>query len=781
MATLQKRRNGRRNNQDETPNKLKKKSSKVTEQIVATQDETPVSNVVVPVDFEEKIKPINNGISSSPPSPQNEQASSPAVTPSKKNNTPKKRKVSKPPPVEEVTLEDKSETISLDQTVIEQPVLSIKKEKGSSIRKRNRILPQRGKKINSDTQLPQTPLQTTTQLQNEIPQERPPPPSSQPQLEIQKPQKTRGHSTQKRKVKAPVFTVSVVTEKEDQKPTSNAVPIISPEEASTSTPRVAIKEEPKEINEITSQKRPPRIVVKPKRKRIIKSKETISSDDEDLDEEPVIPNNIMKAQTISESSGSLNSQSKLSKKRGNANGTVTNKDAAVKTRITRQRTKTTNKGKTGRGRRKLIRLDDDDIERDISKFSDAETIKNETDEKLDQLINHISDNRQTVESGEQEREQAAVVNLPFGGRLTTEEADTSKTRPDNYDKVRFENAKNKAEAAMQPRQEITFDIEDQPQIFADATPKIRSIRFGDWEMDTWYVAPYPEEYSWYPTLYICEYCLKYMKSKYIADRHKMKCPMKHPPGDEIYRDGQISIFEVDGRKNTIYCQNLCLLAKMFLDHKTLYYDVEPFLFYVMTEINDMGCHFVGYFSKEKRSPLNYNVSCILTLPIHQRKGYGNLLIEFSYLLTKRENKTGSPEKPLSDLGLLSYRYYWRNVLFEVLNNSPDALKLSRATSMTVNDIIATLQINNMLVRDEENGTYRIVVDKDLIKNHLDKVTAKGYPRIKSENLRWTPFILTRVLRRVQDLENEKSLDMQEQQNPIDRINKSFDENMDADD
>ncbi|CAI2175366.1 3378_t:CDS:2 [Funneliformis geosporum] len=337
---------------------------------------------------------------------------------------------------------------------------------------------------------------------------------------------------------------------------------------------------------------------------------------------------------------------------------------------------------------------------------------------------------------------------------------------------------------MQPRQEITFDIEDQPQIFADATPKIRSIRFGDWEMDTWYVAPYPEEYSWYPTLYICEYCLKYMKSKYIADRHKMKCPMKHPPGDEIYRDGQISIFEVDGRKNTIYCQNLCLLAKMFLDHKTLYYDVEPFLFYVMTEINDMGCHFVGYFSKEKRSPLNYNVSCILTLPIHQRKGYGNLLIEFSYLLTKRENKTGSPEKPLSDLGLLSYRYYWRNVLFEVLNNSPDALsieELSRVTSMTVNDIIATLQINNMLVRDEENGTYRIVVDKDLIKNHLDKVTSKGYPRIKSENLRWTPFILTRVLRRVQDLENERSLDMHEQQNPIDHINKSLDENMDADD
>ena len=73
--------------------------------------------------------------------------------------------------------------------------------------------------------------------------------------------------------------------------------------------------------------------------------------------------------------------------------------------------------------------------------------------------------------------------------------------------------------------------------------------------------------------------------------------MKHPPGDEIYRDGALSVFEVDGRKNKIYCQNLCLLAKMFLDHKTLYYDVEPFLFYVLTESDSHGCHFVGYFSK----------------------------------------------------------------------------------------------------------------------------------------------------------------------------------------
>lgn len=46
-----------------------------------------------------------------------------------------------------------------------------------------------------------------------------------------------------------------------------------------------------------------------------------------------------------------------------------------------------------------------------------------------------------------------------------------------------------------------------------------------------------------------------------------------------------------------YAQNLCLLAKLFLDHKTLYYDTDPFLFYVMTEYDSYGFHIIGYFSK----------------------------------------------------------------------------------------------------------------------------------------------------------------------------------------
>ena len=53
----------------------------------------------------------------------------------------------------------------------------------------------------------------------------------------------------------------------------------------------------------------------------------------------------------------------------------------------------------------------------------------------------------------------------------------------------------------------------------------------------------------------------------------------------VERKGSLSIYEVDGLNYKLYCQNLCLLAKLFLDHKTLYFDVEPFIFYILCEVD----------------------------------------------------------------------------------------------------------------------------------------------------------------------------------------------------
>lgn len=340
-------------------------------------------------------------------------------------------------------------------------------------------------------------------------------------------------------------------------------------------------------------------------------------------------------------------------------------------------------------------------------------------------------------------------NKPYGGILTEAEADTSKTYPMADDRKYFEIARLKAEeewkqkqAALSAGQEPT-----KPQKHAVAASKIRCINFGGHEIDTWHAAPYPEEYSKNKVLYLCEFCLKYMPSDYVAWRHKLKCEAKHPPGDEIYRDGKYSFFEVDGRKNPVYCQNLCLLAKLFLGSKTLYYDVEPFLFYVMAETDDHGCHFVGYFSKEKRPSSQNNVSCILVLPIHMRKGYGQYLIEFSYLLTRVERKTGSPEKPLSDMGLVSYRKYWRLVLCQELLNEKGPISISaisERTGMTPDDIVSALEGLRALVRDPITKKYALRLDYAYFKEYIAKNSANDNPKIKPEKLQWVPYVMGRL-------------------------------------
>ncbi|RDW94429.1 histone acetyltransferase-1 [Coleophoma crateriformis] len=345
---------------------------------------------------------------------------------------------------------------------------------------------------------------------------------------------------------------------------------------------------------------------------------------------------------------------------------------------------------------------------------------------------------------------------PYGGILADTEAETTNTLPKPENRKYFDEARQKSEAEWQANvtaaaaTAVAVGMKRARKVSGPAS-QIEYIEFGANQIDIWYAAPYPEEYSRNKALFICEFCLKYMESPMVAWRHKTKCPWKQPPGDEIYREGKISMFEVDGRKNPLYCQNLCLLAKLFLGSKTLYYDVEPFLFYVMTEYDDHGYHFVGYFSKEKRASSLNNVSCILVLPIHQRKGYGHLLIDFSYLLTRHERKTGSPEKPLSDMGLVSYRNYWRLIMSYYLgrlnpgDSVPSIQKMADETGMTPDDIVSALEALGAVIRDPLTGTYAIKLKSErydqVVRQHEAK--ARHYAKLNPRSLTWTPFIMGR--------------------------------------
>ncbi|KAG1078037.1 hypothetical protein G6F42_024464 [Rhizopus arrhizus] len=102
---------------------------------------------------------------------------------------------------------------------------------------------------------------------------------------------------------------------------------------------------------------------------------------------------------------------------------------------------------------------------------------------------------------------------------------------------------------------------------------MNKIQMGEHEVETWYFSPYPKEYAYCDTLYICEFCLLYYESHKRLERHRTRCQLQHPPGNEIYRKDDISFFEIDGRKQKTWCRNLCLLSKLFLDHKMLYYDL----------------------------------------------------------------------------------------------------------------------------------------------------------------------------------------------------------------
>ncbi|KAI8137396.1 acyl-CoA N-acyltransferase [Fennellomyces sp. T-0311] len=218
---------------------------------------------------------------------------------------------------------------------------------------------------------------------------------------------------------------------------------------------------------------------------------------------------------------------------------------------------------------------------------------------------------------------------------------------------------------------------------------VEKIVYGRYQIGTWYYAPYPSEYGEkVDELFICEHCLKYTVQDAQMRAHKaskrdpvagmLHCKKRKPPGQVIYQQGNIKIYEIDGREHKLYCQNLCLMSKLFLETKTLYYDVEGFKFYVLTEQDRTLDLFVGYFSKEKISYDNYNLACIMVLPPQQRKGYGRLLIELSYELSRHEGVIGSPEKPLSTLGALGYRSYWASSLIANLRD----FRGSRASSET---------------------------------------------------------------------------------------------------
>ena len=71
----------------------------------------------------------------------------------------------------------------------------------------------------------------------------------------------------------------------------------------------------------------------------------------------------------------------------------------------------------------------------------------------------------------------------------------------------------------------------------------------------------------------------------------------------------------------------------------------------------------------------------------------------SYELSRREAKVGTPERPLSDLGQVSYRSYWSRVVLGVLHQHKGSISvkdISAKTPIREADIVSALTSLNLL-------------------------------------------------------------------------------------
>lgn len=124
-----------------------------------------------------------------------------------------------------------------------------------------------------------------------------------------------------------------------------------------------------------------------------------------------------------------------------------------------------------------------------------------------------------------------------------------------------------------------------------------------------------------------------------------------------------------------------------------------------------------------------------------------LLICFAgYLLSKEEGQPGTPEKPLSDLGRVSYHAYWRSVILEYLSEHRDKPftfdDIAHTTGMHMNDIALTFQLLGFVryIPNEDNVKLGLCIDWSRVDSHVKKVRSRPRLEIDPECLRWTPLL-----------------------------------------
>ena len=262
-----------------------------------------------------------------------------------------------------------------------------------------------------------------------------------------------------------------------------------------------------------------------------------------------------------------------------------------------------------------------------------------------------------------------------------------------------------------------------------------------------------------------------------------------PSGRLVYDDTKrgVAVWEVDGGgsdADVLYCQCLCLLSKLFIQHKTVYYDVNPFLFYILTlaaapsaddddegdSAGSGGERLAAYFSKEKTTTEQNNLACIVTLPHMQQKGYGRFLIQLSYQLTLHAARTygrrptGGPERPLSELAVISYTSYWCDEVSRMLAGGRVGSfvllrDMAHSTAIERSDLMSALQALQVECSERE-GEMGVRVSRDVRQRMVRRVEEEEAKRVERGDIEFNADCLR--LDEQQQQQAEEMLEMAEE-------------------
>lgn len=285
-------------------------------------------------------------------------------------------------------------------------------------------------------------------------------------------------------------------------------------------------------------------------------------------------------------------------------------------------------------------------------------------------------------------------------------------------------------------------------------PNIGKVTFGKYEFEPWYGNPayfnpyegvpnmlgyeysnmiaadpmsrkrqksYSSEECFIDHLFVCEYCFKYSVNENEMLEHWEICRFhrENPDvGTMVYYDRKKNhiIREVKGYQDPLFCQNLCLFGKLFLDDKSVYFNIDHFNFYVFYSKDGERDYIpMGFFSKEMIAyDPTTNLACICVFPPFQRRHIGAMLIEFLYTLARLLQATSGPEIPLSPFGKVSYLNYWsKNLakqLIQTRSRNFTLEELSTATGYRKEDVLYTLEHMEVLTQ-EPNGKVVLASDK----------------------------------------------------------------------